>query len=71
MKDDKGDFSKNIWNQSLQQGIKEGSEGFCKEIDLAAHLSPGKGLSDRRMKDDQGKPKWNVGLPQKNGRKEL
>ena len=57
MKDDKGDFSKNIWNQSLQQGIKEGSEGFCKEIDLAAHLSGGKGLSDRRMKDDQGKPK--------------
>ena len=28
MKDDKGDFSKNIWNQSLQQGIKEGSKGW-------------------------------------------
>ena len=49
--DDKGDFSKDIWNQSPQQGINEGSEGFCKEIGQAQAAPP---LQSMEAKSDSG-----------------
>ena len=48
MKDDRGDFSRNIWNQSFERGMNEGSKACCKEMDQAAPLQS---IKDRVMVD--------------------